>query len=87
MLPGWHERLFKVTVGLGSGPTAATVETTVDGPEYIGPFIGAEASRERQAWQRQVILDTVATRFPDEVIKIVEITPTAVRVRPRWDRR
>lgn len=82
----WQTRLFKVNVGLGTGPDAGTFETTIEGPEWMGQFGGLEADRERWIWQRDQILADLALRFPDEKLKLVSLTPLAGRVRPVWDR-
>ena len=84
--PDWHQRLFKLTVGLGSGPDAVTLETVIDGPEYLGPYLSADDDLRRTTWQYEQFTSALAARFPNEKIKIVKAIPAAKRQRPPWDR-
>jgi hypothetical protein len=86
LLPGWRERPFKVKVGLGSGLRGATLEIVLEGPEYMGPFLGAEEDARRMAWQHEWFTAFLANRFPNEKITIISLIPTAKRIRPTWDR-
>lgn len=83
----WRTRPIRIQVGLGGGRDAGVFETTIDGPEWIGPFGSPAEILERIAWQRSQILAQMADRFPNEKLTLVSITPIAGRTRRAWDRR
>ena len=83
---GWRLRLYKVTAGLGHGPSAATIELVLEGPEWIGPFGSPAADNEREASVRAHLAEQLTRRFPGESVVLVSAIPAAKRQRPSWDR-
>ena len=82
----WRVRPLRVKVGLGSGKDAGTFETTIDGPEWTGPFGSSGADQARADWRKGQILAVLADRFPNEKLTLVSIIPIAGRTRRTWDR-
>jgi hypothetical protein len=82
----WHERTYRVKVGLGAGPAAGTFEITMEAPKWSGPFGSLAQDAARAAFLREEICRRLAIRFPSEQVTYISATPVAGKLRPRWDR-
>ena len=83
----WHERAYRIKVGLGAGPDAGTFEITMDAPEWTGPFGSPAEDVARQAFLREEITRRLAVRFPAEPVSYISAVPVAAKLRPHWERR